>query len=69
MPYEPCLFYQIAPDWILGCDPTRTQSPHPDGMNVAVGDGSVRYVSGSLDHTIWERLCDPRDQFVINSDW
>jgi prepilin-type N-terminal cleavage/methylation domain-containing protein len=68
-PYEPCLPFQIAPDWINGCDPTRAQSPHSTGMNVGVGDGSVRFIGASVNTSIWQGLCDPRDGNSVTGDW
>lgn len=67
--YEPCLPFQIAPDAILTCDPWRAQSPHSDGMDVGVGDGSVRFISGAMDPTLWANLCDPRDGNTVSGDW
>ena len=32
------------------CNNWRAQSPHTGGMNVAMGDGSVRNISGNIDH-------------------
>jgi len=68
-PYEPCLKFQVAPDWLTGCDFFRAQSPHHAGMNVGVADGSVRFLSAHIDDTLWQNLCDPRDGHVIGVDW
>jgi hypothetical protein len=38
-------------------------------MNVGLGDGSVRFVRGTLDPTTWARLNDPRDGQTIPGDW
>jgi hypothetical protein len=38
-------------------------------MNVGLGDGSVRFISGSMNQTTWERLCDPRDGVFAGDDW
>ena len=67
-PYEPCLPFQVAPDWIRQCDPGRAQSPHLQGMNVGLGDGSVRFLRASINHAVWENLCDPRDGNPIPAD-
>jgi prepilin-type N-terminal cleavage/methylation domain-containing protein len=69
VPYEPVKMFQVAPDPLSECLSSVAQSPHSTGMTVGVGDGSVRFISGNMDHTIWERLCDPRDGAIINSDW
>jgi prepilin-type N-terminal cleavage/methylation domain-containing protein len=69
-PYAPCNYYQITPDWINACDPTRAQSPHPSGMNVGVGDGSIRFIGPNMAQEIWEAICDPRDgSSLANGDW
>jgi hypothetical protein len=36
---------------------------------VGVGDASVRFISGNINQTVWEHLCDPRDGTAINGDW
>jgi prepilin-type N-terminal cleavage/methylation domain-containing protein len=59
--YPPCYKFQVAPRWDTECDPSRAQSPHVGGIQVGLGDGSVRFLSGSMADQVWERLCDPRD--------
>ena len=49
--------------------PGQAQSPHSGGMNVGVGDGSVRFISGSIQQQLWANLCDPRDGNSVGSDW
>jgi prepilin-type N-terminal cleavage/methylation domain-containing protein len=60
-PYAACLPFQTAPDVLSECDARRAQTPHPSGMNVGVGDGSVRLMLPTVNATVWARLCDPRD--------
>ena len=67
-PYAACLPFQVTPDWINQCDSMRAQSPHSGGMNVGVGDGSVRFVGGSISSVLWANLCDPRDGNPLGSD-
>jgi prepilin-type N-terminal cleavage/methylation domain-containing protein/prepilin-type processing-associated H-X9-DG protein len=67
--YPACGKFQVTPNWLTQCDPSRSQSPHSGGMNVCLGDGSVRWVSGSIDDTTWARVCDPRDGEVLSGDW
>jgi hypothetical protein len=38
-------------------------------MNVALGDGSVRFVSAAISATTWVYACDPRDGQVLGGDW
>ena len=63
--YDPgrtnCLKFQVAPKWSLGCDSARGQSGHVGGMNVALGDGSVHFISGSIADPTWYNLCNPAD--------
>ncbi|EAQ81070.1 DUF1559 family PulG-like putative transporter [Blastopirellula marina] len=40
-------------------------SPHPGAMNIGLGDGSVRNVSGTVDPTVWGNLTNPIDGKVV----
>jgi type II secretory pathway pseudopilin PulG len=55
--------FQVVPDWQNGCDwqVTQLQSPHAGGMNVGVGDGSVRFINANISISTWVAVCDPRD--------
>ncbi len=59
--YAPCLLFQVKPNWINECESRRAQSGHIGGMLVVMGDGSVRFVAGSIDLAVWQRACDPQD--------
>jgi len=39
------------------CDPTRTQSFHPGGINVGRIDGSVTFVPATIDPNVWWGMC------------
>ena len=67
--YPPCPLFQIQPHFFNSCDNTKAQSPHSGGINVNMGDGSVRFVSASLTAATWAQACDPRDGVPLNSDW
>ncbi|MBA4065342.1 MAG: prepilin-type cleavage/methylation domain-containing protein [Isosphaera sp.] len=67
--YPACPMFQVQPNWVGGCDSTRPQAGHPSGMNVGLGDGSVRFLTGSLSQTTWEQACDPRDGAPLGGDW
>jgi prepilin-type N-terminal cleavage/methylation domain-containing protein len=67
--YESCWLFQIAPDPLTECDPGRAQSPHAGGMNVGIGDGSVRFLNASVNVQMWYDLCDPCDGKPISPDW
>jgi prepilin-type N-terminal cleavage/methylation domain-containing protein/prepilin-type processing-associated H-X9-DG protein len=66
--YTPCNLFQVQPQMLSTCDPSRAQSGHAGGMNCALGDGSVRFVSASISATQWEIACDPRDGLVPTWD-
>jgi prepilin-type N-terminal cleavage/methylation domain-containing protein/prepilin-type processing-associated H-X9-DG protein len=67
--YSATPMFQVRPDWRSGCDPVRTQTAHPNGMNVALADGSVRPVSGSVSLATWQNACNPADGQVLGSEW
>jgi prepilin-type N-terminal cleavage/methylation domain-containing protein len=67
--YAPCFPFQVQPTPLGGCDPSRGQSGHAAGMNVGLGDGSVRFVSQGISAATWAGACDPRDGGVLGSDW
>jgi prepilin-type N-terminal cleavage/methylation domain-containing protein len=67
--YEPCLLFQVQPHWLNTCDSSRAQSPHSGGMNVCLGDASVRFLNGNINATTWARACDPRDGNTLGNDW
>ncbi len=67
--YNPCLMFQIVPQWINTCDPARAQSTHDSGLPVCLGDGSVRLLSPNLSQATWVAACDPRDGVQLGTDW
>ena len=67
--YVRCLPFQVAPDWISGCDSNRAQSPHVGGIHVCLGDGGVRFVGSDITADTWANLCDPRDGNILGNDW
>jgi prepilin-type N-terminal cleavage/methylation domain-containing protein/prepilin-type processing-associated H-X9-DG protein len=66
--YTPCNMFQVQPQMFETCDPSRAQSGHSGGMNCALGDGSVRFVSASISLEQWQAACDPRDGLVPTWD-
>jgi prepilin-type N-terminal cleavage/methylation domain-containing protein/prepilin-type processing-associated H-X9-DG protein len=67
--YAACNLFQTQPNWLQTCDASRAQSPHSGGINVCLGDGSVRFVSASISTTTWAGACDPQDGTPLGSDW
>jgi prepilin-type N-terminal cleavage/methylation domain-containing protein/prepilin-type processing-associated H-X9-DG protein len=67
--YAACGMFQVQPVAYTTCDPQRASSPHSGGMNVGLGDGSVRFLSASLSVTTWQQACDPRDGAVLGNNW
>ncbi|MDR3622532.1 MAG: DUF1559 domain-containing protein [Paludisphaera borealis] len=56
-----------------GCDPSYgysygLSSNHPGGVNVAFGDGSVRFIKDSISRTTWWGLATKSGGEVISSD-
>src|SRR5262249_14264234 len=67
--YPACVKFQVMPNWIRSCDPTVAQSPHAAGINVCLGDGSVRFLSAGISSATWAAACDPRDGAPLGPDW
>jgi prepilin-type N-terminal cleavage/methylation domain-containing protein len=68
--YAPCKPFQVRPVPFGTCDPSSGgQSAHTGGMNVGLGDGSVRFVSQGVSASTWAIVCDPRDGNVPGADW
>jgi prepilin-type N-terminal cleavage/methylation domain-containing protein len=67
--YRACGMFQVAPNWLRGCDSSRAQTAHAGGMSVVMGDGSVRGVSESMAEAAWVAVCDPQDGQSPNGDW
>jgi prepilin-type N-terminal cleavage/methylation domain-containing protein len=56
--------------WVLNrnCNMRIAQSPHSGGMNVGVGDGSVRFLSAGIDPNVWWAMCTANGGEVISGD-
>lgn len=67
--YPACIPFMVQPKMFDTCNPASGgQSGHSGGMNVALGDGSVRFLSASISPAMWAGACDPRDGVVPNWD-
>jgi prepilin-type N-terminal cleavage/methylation domain-containing protein len=64
---------QIQPNPWMGdtgvCDFSRAASPHSGGIQVAMGDGSIRTVAGSIAATTWWYAVTPAGGEVLPADW
>ncbi len=67
--YPPARLPQDQPNFINTCDANRPQSGHSGGLNVCLGDGSVRFVPASISQATWAAANDPRDGIPLGSDW
>ncbi len=67
--YAPCAMFQVAPNWLSGCDSSRAQTAHAGGMSVTMADGSVRGATDSMDAKTWAAVCDPRDGEPTGNAW
>jgi prepilin-type processing-associated H-X9-DG protein len=47
----------------------RAVSPHSGGINCGLGDGSVRFVTGSVSALTWFSACTPAGSEVLGSNW
>jgi hypothetical protein len=58
--------FNITP---MQANPNLVQSYHPEIMNLALMDGSVRTISAGLTQTAWTNALNPADGQVLGSDW
>ena len=73
--YSFTTFQTIAPG--TTCNPLDAGSPHDSGINVAMGDGSAKFISNSISAQTWSALVTPYPIPAINilradvpgSDW
>jgi len=58
------------PETVLGVDSNSNLfgSAHPSGINVVLVDGSVRFISYTVDGEMFRRLCVIDDGLVVNHD-
>lgn len=57
---EPCLTFQVQPDWVSNCQSRRAQTPHTT-MTTGFADGSVHSIAADIDEVVWGRLCNSTD--------
>jgi prepilin-type N-terminal cleavage/methylation domain-containing protein/prepilin-type processing-associated H-X9-DG protein len=68
MEQGPGALFQVQPPNDQG-DGNRAVSPHSGGINVGLGDGSVRFVSQNISGNTWWAALTPAAQDVLGTDW
>jgi prepilin-type processing-associated H-X9-DG protein len=63
------LLWQQQPNYLTDCNSYLYNSPHSGGMNVGLGDGSVRFLSPSLSPATWGDAINPKDGQTLPPDW
>ena len=67
--YGPTSKFLVQPNpYNGGCDPTLASSPHIGGIQIALADGSVRFLSANVTMYTWWYLCTPAGGEVLSSD-
>jgi prepilin-type processing-associated H-X9-DG protein len=60
--------FQVTPT-SSQCDHWKASSAHSGGINVAMGDGSVRFVSQGVSTTTFFYACTPAGGETLGPDW
>jgi prepilin-type N-terminal cleavage/methylation domain-containing protein len=67
--YGPTSKFLVQPNpYNGGCDPTLASSPHIGGIQIALADGSVRFLSANVTMYTWWYLCTPAGGEILSSD-
>jgi len=61
-------YFQVQPK-PQNCSCISPSSPHTGGINVAMGDGSVHFVSQGVSPTTWWYAITPAAGDILGSDW
>ena len=63
--------FQVTPSGGIpaNCHGGRGSSPHPGGIQVALADGSVRFVNGSIDTATWWAALTPSGGETLGNNW
>ena len=62
--------FQVQPiPYQTVCDTAVANSSHTAGMNVGLGDGSVRFLSAGISPNTWWFACTPNGGEVLGNDW
>jgi prepilin-type N-terminal cleavage/methylation domain-containing protein len=69
-PIGPASLFQVKPSpYQTNCDVSRASSAHTGGMNVCLGDASVRFVSQGVSGATYWAACTPAGGEVLGPDW
>jgi prepilin-type N-terminal cleavage/methylation domain-containing protein/prepilin-type processing-associated H-X9-DG protein len=63
----PTALFQVLPT--NNCNHFLASSPHTGGINVGLGDGSVRYLSHTISGNTWWYACTPNGGEMLGPDW
>lgn len=66
-PLAPCI--GTYPDWSTRRVILTARSAHVGGVNVLLGDGSVRFVANSINLSTWQALSSPQGGEVVGNDF
>ena len=62
--------FQYQPTPFLGnCDPTKTATAHPGGIQIGLADGAVRTLAPTVSGTTWWTAVTPAGDEVLGADW
>ena len=61
--------FQVQPNYVNNCNFQVPQGIHTGGVMLGLGDGSVRFLSGSIADATWAAATDPREGSVLGSNW
>jgi hypothetical protein len=61
--------FQVAPGGDKACDPQVPQTPHAEGMLVALADGSVRTIKPTISQWTFWAACTPAGNETLMDDW
>jgi prepilin-type N-terminal cleavage/methylation domain-containing protein len=67
--YPASPMFQVQPKFFYTCLPDRPQSGHSGGINVGMGDGSIRFIRQGINPVTWAWLNDPQDGQTVPGDW
>jgi prepilin-type N-terminal cleavage/methylation domain-containing protein len=67
-PWQYALPFQSAPQ-VKFCNPLLLQSFSQAGIQVGMGDGSVRLIAPTVSNVTWGCAIDPADGIPLGSDW